>query len=211
MVSLSATLTLPGWVAELAPSGLVLSTDEERLRLAIALAERNVLEGTGGPFGAAVFERTTGRLIAAGVNRVEALSASPAHAEVMALILAQTILGGFDLGRPEHGPHELVSSAQPCMMCLGAVLWSGVSRLVYGATRRDVESLSSFDEGFLPRRWAHRLKRRGIEVAGGLLRQEARAVLRLYGERGGTLYAPAGRVGRLVRSTRRARGGPGNS
>jgi tRNA(Arg) A34 adenosine deaminase TadA len=188
MTPASVTLRLPDWVGRLTLAEPSLSTDEERLRWVIGLARRNVQEGTGGPFAAAVFHRESGRLVAAGVNQVEALLLSCAHAEVLALLLAQDRLGSFDLGAAGNGAHELVSSAQPCMMCLGAVVWSGVSRLVYGATRRDVESLSGFDEGFLARRWVQRLERRGIEVVGARLRQEAREVLRLYRERGGTVY-----------------------
>ncbi len=178
----------PDWLAQDPATGRVFSGEGERVRHVIELARRNVLEGTGGPFGAAVFERESGRLIAEGVNRVEALAFSAAHAEIMALMAAQERLGAYDLGGPGLARHVLVSSAQPCLMCAGAVLWSGVVGLVYAATRRDVEHVLGFDEGFLPRGWQRRMRRRGIEVDAGRLRQEARAVLELYRGRGGTIY-----------------------
>jgi hypothetical protein len=77
-------------------------------------------------------------------------------------------------------------------MCTGALLWSGVTRLVYAATRRDVETLLGFDEGPLPRRWRSALAGRGIAVAPVRLRRESCAVLRLYREKGSLIYASRG-------------------
>jgi tRNA(Arg) A34 adenosine deaminase TadA len=79
-------------------------------------------------------------------------------------------------------------------MCLGAVLWSGVTRLTYGATAADVTSILGFDEGPLPREWPRELNRRGITVAGEYLRAEAVAVLEAYRDMAGTVYN--GRGGR---------------
>ncbi len=159
------------------------------MELAVELSRLNVENATGGPFGAAVFNLDTHRLVAAGVNRVVPLSASLAHAEVMALTLAQDRLQTFDLSLP--GRHGLYTSAQPCLMCLGAVLWSGVVRLVFGALgREDVEPLTGFDEGPLPPDWTGEFARRGIVVEGGLLRTQACQVLRLYARTAGPVYNP---------------------
>ena len=84
-----------------------------RMRLAIGLAAENGARGTGGPFGAAVFERASGRLVAVGVNRVEPSGQSHAHAELLALALAQRARGVWDLGAPGLPRHELVSSSDP--------------------------------------------------------------------------------------------------
>jgi tRNA(Arg) A34 adenosine deaminase TadA len=183
------TDTLPDWLRADEAVGQLFASETDRLRHVIALSRRNVLEGTGGPFGAAVFERESGRLVAAGVNRVEALRWAGAHAEALAILLAERRLGSYDLGATGLAPHILVSSAQPCLMCSGSVLWSGVVGLLYAATKRDVERVLGFDEGFLPRGWQRKMRRRGIEVKGALLRQDARAILELYRERGGTIYA----------------------
>jgi tRNA(Arg) A34 adenosine deaminase TadA len=180
----------PDWLMELTSDERICVSEPERVRFVLHIAQRNVLQGTGGPFGAAVFERDSGRLVAAGVNRVAPLRLSCAHAETLALSLAQRRLGVYDLGAAGLPPHTLVSSAQPCLMCTGAVLWSGVAELTYAATKKDVERLLGFDEGFLPSGWQRRLRHRGISVHGAVLRDEARAVLRLYGERGGTIYNP---------------------
>jgi tRNA(Arg) A34 adenosine deaminase TadA len=72
-------------------------------------------------------------------------------------------------------------------MCLGAVMWSGVKRLVTGAGKEDAEALA-FDEGpVFAESYAH-LARRGIEVVSDLLAHEARDVFALYRERGGKIY-----------------------
>jgi tRNA(Arg) A34 adenosine deaminase TadA len=183
----SVTLTLPAWLNEMLRKEPELRDPETRMRWVIGLSRRNVAERTGGPFAAAVFERETGRLLGAGVNRVEPLNLSPAHAEIMACAFAQKTLKTFDLNAV-HSGSELVTSSQPCLMCLGAILWSGVTRLTYGATSADVQGIVGFDEGPLPRDWQGELNRRGITVAGEFLRAEAIEVLELYKKMAGTVY-----------------------
>ena len=183
----SITLTLPAWLNKIMAKPPVLPDPEQRMRWVIELSRRHVEESTGGPFAAAVFEHENGRLLGAGVNRVEPLNASPAHAEVMAMLFAQQRMKSFDLNTVASGC-ELVTSSQPCLMCLGAILWSGVTRLTFGATAADVQGILGFDEGPLPRDWQGELNRRGITVAGEFLRAEAVAVLELYKEMRGTIY-----------------------
>jgi tRNA(Arg) A34 adenosine deaminase TadA len=157
------------------------------MRFAIGLARRNVREGTGGPFGAAVFERATGRLLGAGVNLVTFAGCSLLHAEVVALALAQQAAGTYDLGAPGLPECQLVSTVDPCAMCLGAVPWSGVAELVCGAAEEDARGIG-FDEGDKPADWEGALRARGLGVVRGLLREEARAVLQEYAAAGGVLY-----------------------
>jgi tRNA(Arg) A34 adenosine deaminase TadA len=180
------TLALPPWIEELTGDpDRVFREPEERLRLTVELARRNVEHGTGGPFGAAVFDLASGRLIAPGVNRVIPESCTVAHAEIMAIMLAQKRLGTFDLR--SLGDFEMAASAEPCAMCYGALPWSGVRRLVYGAARDDVMAIG-FDEGDKPEDWAAALERRGIQVVHELLRVEAREALECYRRRNGTIY-----------------------
>ncbi|HSJ97543.1 MAG TPA: nucleoside deaminase [Myxococcota bacterium] len=163
---------------------------DSRMRLAIGLAAENGARGTGGPFGAAVFERASGRLVAVGVNRVEPSGLSHAHAEMLALALAQRARGTWDLGASGGPRHELVSSSEPCAMCFGAIPWSGVAALVCGARAADAEAIG-FDEGPKPARWVAALERRGIAVARDVLRGEARAALAAYAAAGRAIYVPA--------------------
>lgn len=157
---------------------------------AIALARENARRCSGGPFGAAVFERDTGRLVAVGVNAVVPSGLSFAHAEMLALALAQHARKRFDLAHPRLPVHELVTSSEPCAMCFGATPWSGVRRLVCGARASDAEAIG-FDEGPKPRAWVAALERRGIAVVRDVRRAEAVAVLHEYGAAGGTIYGPA--------------------
>ena len=156
------------------------------MRFAIDLARQNVERGTGGPFGALVVERDGGRVVALGVNRVVATSLAVAHAEIVALALSDE-LGRLREQSDPRAPLQLVSSVEPCMMCLGAVLWSGVASLVFGALDEDARAIG-FDEGCKPREWKSEFERRGIEVVAGVEREAARGVLALYAARGGAIY-----------------------
>ena len=165
----------------------VYGSDAERMRLAIALSRANVEHGTGGPFGAAIFEASTGRLVAIGINSVVRLNNSTLHAEMVAFMMAQQRVGSFTLNAPHLEPHELFTSCEPCAMCLGATLWSGVRRMVYGAAREDA-LLLQFDEGpVFPESYRY-LEERGLSIVRNVLRDEARAVLRFYRDTGGKIY-----------------------
>lgn len=157
------------------------------MRLAIALARENVLRSSGGPFGAAVFEQGSGRLVSVGVNSVERLHNAMLHAEVMALMLAEAQVQSYTLRIAGQPAYTLVTSCDPCAMCLGATLWSGVQRLVCGAGRGDALQLG-FEEGpVFPASYRY-LHDCGMEVVQGVLADEARAVMALYRERGGRIY-----------------------
>ena len=178
---------LPSWTHDLVKPEQAFPTWEERMGVAVGLSRRNVVERTGGPFGAAVFDLSTCRLVALGVNLVVPTTSAAAHAEVVAICLAGQAVGNFDLTEGAGGPTELVTSCSPCAMCLGAVPWSGVSRLVIGAREEDARSVG-FDEGNRPLDWVEGLQRRGIEVIQDVLRAEAVAVLRDYVGGGGLVY-----------------------
>ena len=166
-----------------------LSSPEQRMRVAIDLSAQNLLEHTGGPFGALVVERDTGLVIALGVNRVEPAQCSSAHAEIVALSLAQQTMATWNLSEAGRGALELVSSCEPCAMCLGAIPWSGVSSLLCGANKADAEA-AGFDEGDRPDAWTEKLQARGIAVTTELLRAEAADVLDQYARSGQTIYSP---------------------
>lgn len=178
-------LRLPRWVAAwLARRGAAaVRGTSARMALAIDLARENARHASGGPFGAVVFSRGSGRIVAVGVNRVAASGLSLAHAEMLALALAQRARGSFDLG----SDHELVTSSEPCAMCFGAIPWSGVRRLVCGARAADAEAIG-FEEGPKPRAWVAALERRGIAVVRDVRRREAIAVLRDYAASGAPIY-----------------------
>ena len=180
-------VALPGWIDAVVDWQRPYATDEDKMRLAIALARENVARGTGGPFGAAITERDSGRLVAVGVNSVVRLNNCTLHAEMVAFQLAQVALGSFTLAGPGMAVHELATSCDPCAMCLGATLWSGVRRVLCGATRDDA-MLLRFEEGpVFASSWRY-LSHRGLDIRRGLLRDEAVEVFDLYRKSGGEIY-----------------------
>jgi tRNA(Arg) A34 adenosine deaminase TadA len=187
MLPTTLTLTLPTWVRDVPPPD-ALPHLADRMELVLDLAMRNVERGTGGPFAAAVFEQESGRLISVGVNRVVPESSSLAHAEILAIGLAQGALGTYDLGGPGRPRLQLVSSSQMCAMCLGAVVWSGVVQVVYSTTSGDVIATVGFDEGPTPPDYSHQLAHRGIGVVAGVMRDRGLEVLRGYVASGGVVY-----------------------
>jgi tRNA(Arg) A34 adenosine deaminase TadA len=181
-------LDLPAWVEEfLHDPDRSYPTEEDRMRLVIELSRLNVDHGTGGPFGAGVFDLSTKRLVAPGVNLVTTTNLSTAHAEIVAIMVAQQIVGNFDLGGQGRPPYELVASTEPCAQCFGSVPWSGVRRLVCGARDEDARSIG-FDEGPKMPDWAAALEQRGISVVCDVCRDEAASVLRDYARSGGVIY-----------------------
>lgn len=178
------TIALPPWAREGHDALRSYESLEDRMNVAIEIARRNVEHGTGGPFGAAVFETDSGRLVAVGMNLVVSSGNAFLHAETVALMFAQREVGTFSLRSPAH---DLFTSCAPCAMCLGAVLWSGVSRLVSGAAREDAMEIG-FDEGPVFDASYEYLVSRGINCQAGVLRDEARAVLRGYRARGAPIY-----------------------
>jgi tRNA(Arg) A34 adenosine deaminase TadA len=177
----------PDWVHDAIDWDAAYRTDEDRMRLAIAVSRENVEHETGGPFGAAIFESESGRLVAVGMNSVVRLNNCTLHGEMVAFMLAQARVSSFTLNAPHLPAHELVTSCEPCAMCLGATLWSGVRRLVYGAGREDAARLR-FDEGpVFPESYRY-LEERGITIVRNVLRGEAVAVLDRYRAKSGTIY-----------------------
>jgi tRNA(Arg) A34 adenosine deaminase TadA len=199
----SVTITLPEWATE-SPDPTMngayakkYRSDDEMMSLAVSLSDANVEAGTGGPFGAAIFERVRGdddgdggggeycKLVSVGMNRVVPLRNSTLHGEMVAIQIAQSKLDTFTLSEIDgvKRQFELFTSCEPCAMCLGGTLWSGVSRLVCGATKDDAQSIG-FDEGPVTEDSYAHLVKAGVSVSRGVMREEAADVLRRYGCRG---------------------------
>lgn len=193
-------LTLPKWIDDIVPSPKqAYPTLEDRMQFVIALARSNVQHGTGGPFGAAIFDLERHTLLAPGVNLVVSANSSMLHAEVVAITIAQQVVQSYDLGKQGFPPYELITSTEPCAMCLGSIPWSGVRRLVCGARDEDARRVG-FDEGPKPTDWVRELTSRGIAVIRDVCRQDAAAVLHDYAQGGGVIYnARQGEANSLAR------------
>ena len=187
----SVHLSMPAWLDDAVESERPYENDRDKVAVAIDLARRNVEAQGGGPFGAVIFDPGH-RIVAAAVNRVLPLTCSIAHAETLALMLAQQRLRRTRLNRDDHdrpmGPYTLAASSQPCCQCYGATIWGGIDRLLIGARAEDVVADTEFDEGPLPTDWVGELERRGIEVVRDLCRDQARQVLRTFTASGGKSY-----------------------
>jgi tRNA(Arg) A34 adenosine deaminase TadA len=158
-----------------------------KMEIAIELSRINIRENSGGPFGAAIFELQSNRLIAIGTNLVVASNASILHAEIVAMTLAQQRVKSYNLNKSEGQAYELVTSTEPCAMCFGAIHWSGIRQLVCGARDEDARSIG-FDEGPKIRNWRQKLEKQGIVVIQDVCRQQAARVLKKYREDQGIIY-----------------------
>ena len=162
---------MPHWY-EGSPTS-VASDDATRMSYVISLAGRNVDGGTGGPFASGIWD-THGSHLADGVNQVVGTHDPTAHGEVTAIRRAGERLGHHLL----HGA-TLYTSAEPCILCFGAIWWSGIYRLVIAARTVDIEAIG-FDEGPKPADWESRLVSHGIEVTPDVCRSESVEVLQRY-------------------------------
>lgn len=108
---------------------------------AIRLSVANVEEGKGGPFGAVIVK--DGKIIARGVNQVTSNNDPTAHAEVVAIRMACTLLNNFQL----EGC-DIYTSCEPCPMCLGAIYWARPDKLFYANSKEDAAKIQ-FDDKFI--------------------------------------------------------------
>src|ERR1035437_9793703 len=97
----------PEWVDSVVDWNATYATDADRMRLAISISRKNVEHESGGPFGAAIFESATGRLVAVGMNSVVRLNNCTLHGEMVAFMMAQKKIGAFSLSGPNLPVHEM--------------------------------------------------------------------------------------------------------
>ena len=191
------TFPLPSWIDQWLQSQPITTTRNashtQRMAFVIELAAQNYQQGSpqeqGGPFAAAVFHKETGALLSVGVNRVIPLNTCTAHAEIIALTRAQQHLKQFCLRNDQDRPYILYTSAQMCAMCLGAICWSGVGEVVYGAKAADTERLTGFDEGPIHPHWQQELESRHIKVTGPILEKQAQVILQNYKLQNKVIYS----------------------
>ena len=137
---------------------------EAAMRRAIELSVESVASG-GGPFGAVVLK--DGKIIGEGQNRVTVHCDPTAHAEVVAIRNACQALGTFSLAGA-----VLLTSCEPCPMCLASIYWARIDRIYYGNNRDDAAGIG-FDDEFLYREVALPLEQRSLPIEP-LLSEEAK-------------------------------------
>ncbi|MDD5961296.1 MAG: nucleoside deaminase [Bacteroidales bacterium] len=117
-----------------------MTKDEIYLRQAVEIAKQNIEKG-GGPFGAIIVKDN--EVVAQCGNSVTNDNDPTAHAEVNCIRSACKKLNTFDLSGC-----VIYSSCEPCPMCLSAIYWARLDRLVYAATRQDAAG-AGFDDEFI--------------------------------------------------------------
>ena len=139
-----------------------------------------------GPFVAAIYD-DKGNLIVKVANSVVNEHNSNNHAEMNAIKAAEKHFGTYNLS-----PYNLslYVTAEPCMMCLGGIMWSGIKAVYYGVPSEDVEKITGFDEGFKPH-WFNEFKKRGITVYGNIEPELGRKELYRYMNDGKEVYKPS--------------------
>lgn len=129
-----------------------------------ALAEARAAADEGEmPIGAVVV--CGGRIVGKGHNRVESLSDATAHAEMQALTAAMNALGSKYL--PEC---TIYVTVEPCAMCAGALAWSQIGEVVYGAADPK-RGYSTYSTAILHPK---------TKVRSGLLEEECREVMEQF-------------------------------
>lgn len=118
-----------------------MTDDLHYLHRAAELSRRGMELGAGGPFGAVVV--LDGKVVGEGWNRVTSTNDPTAHAEVVAIRQACADLGRFDL----RGG-VIYASCEPCPMCLAAIHWARLDRIVYANSRDEAASIG-FDDALI--------------------------------------------------------------
>jgi tRNA(adenine34) deaminase len=142
--------------------------DVDAMRAALAEA-RLALEHGDVPIGAVVLS-ADGEVIGRGHNEREVRADPTAHAEVLALREAATVLGTWRLPGC-----SLVVTLEPCTMCAGAAVLARVDRVLYGAVDPKAGAVGSLWDVVRDPRLNHR-----PSVVGGVLAEECGAVLRSF-------------------------------
>lgn len=159
-------------------------SEKEIIKSILKKAKDNIEKGFG-PFYAAIYDENN-NLIAEASNSVINDNCSNSHAEVNVIRLAEQKLGVYDLSKYNL---SLYITAEPCMMCVGAILWSGIKKVYYSVSTSDVEKITGFDEGF-KQNWKEEFSKRGIEVVGGIEIEKGIELLKYYVNSGNTVYKP---------------------
>ena len=140
--------------------------DHERfMRRAAEIARGN----PDAPFGCVIVDGETGEVVAEGLN--DAQRNPVLHGETAAIINLAEAHPGEDRIRM-----TLYTTAEPCPMCAGAILWSGISRLVFGTSMETLKRLGRPQIGIPFREVADRASFDGPEVVGGVLEGECDAL-----------------------------------
>lgn len=138
-------------------------TDEEYMQIALKEAVK-AYDKEEVPVGAIIVLQD--KIIAKAYNQVELLNDSTAHAEILALTSAYQFLGSKYLPGA-----TLYVTIEPCLMCSGALYWSKISRIVYGAPdEKNGYQRTTKANPFHPK----------TEITGGVLAEECASLIKAF-------------------------------
>lgn len=122
---------------------MMMADDLDRLFLAraVAISREKMLAGHGGPFGAVVVR--DGKILAEGWNEVTSANDPTAHAEMSVIRRACAAVAHFDLSGA-----TIYTSCEPCPMCLAAIYWARLDRIVFANSRAEAAAIG-FDDALL--------------------------------------------------------------
>ena len=144
---------------------------EKFMRMAIELAEQNVLQNLGTPFGAVIVK--DGEVIGKSANIVTQSIDPTAHAEIAAIRLACEKINSFDLSGT-----IIYTSCEPCPMCLGALYWSKIATIYFANTKQDAAKIN-FDDEFIYKEFDKPMEKRDLPIKQ-LLPDEAQKAFKLW-------------------------------
>ena len=137
-------------------------TDKSFLEKTIELATQSVAQG-GGPFGAIIVKNN--KIIGQGNNQVTLNNDPTAHAEIIAIRDACKKLNSFTLD-----DCTLYTSCEPCPMCMSAIYWARLNRVVFAATEQTAAD-AGFDDAFIARELCLPYPQRSIKIEHGECQQ----------------------------------------
>lgn len=129
---LSSSMGIPPTKARRLTSKAQLALDEERMTALVAFTARSLKTERPIPFGSSIYGTATGEMLLQSLNAVAKENDPSSHAEVKAIRLATK-----KLKTPSLAGYTLYTTCEPCPMCMSAILWSRLDRVVYGATIED--------------------------------------------------------------------------
>ena len=126
----------------------------EKIMLNVHQKTQEGVNNGKGPFYAETYDKD-GNLVVSSSNSVVEDNCALYHAEVNTLKKAHEKFKSYNLA-----PEDLTIyvNAEPCIMCAGAIMWSGVKTIYFGVPSKDVERITGFDEGYKPN-WIKELKK----------------------------------------------------
>lgn len=158
----------------------------EEIILGLQKELESVIKTGVGPFIAAIYDEK-GTLISKTTNSVVKDKCSNRHAEMNAIMEAEKFYNTYDLAPFNL---SLYVTSEPCIMCLGGIMWSGIKNVYFGVPSKRVEEITGFDEGF-KQNWLEEFKKRDITVYGNIAQEYGEKILEQYVKTGKEVYKPS--------------------